>query len=70
VIEGGVPSEKAENVKNFKKLAQEGPLKDVSPQSANVEIEVKMGMGAPYQKITEVTDIYEEKPQDIDHKPG
>ena len=52
MIEGGVPSEKAENVKKFKKLAQEGPLKDVSPQSANVEIEVKMGMGAPYQKIT------------------
>jgi thiol-disulfide isomerase/thioredoxin len=29
-----------------------------------------MGMGAPYQKITAVTDIYQEKPQDIDHKPG
>jgi len=70
IIEGGVPSEKAENVKKFKKLAQEGPLKDVNPQTANVEIEVKMGMGAPYQKITAVTDIYQEKPQDIDHKPG
>jgi hypothetical protein len=30
-VEGDVPAEKAANVERFKKLASEGPLKDVNP---------------------------------------
>ena len=69
-IEGTIPSVKGEKAKMFKKLVQEGPLKDVKPETVTIEIKVKMGMGAPYQKITAVTDIYNEKPQEIKHKPG
>ena len=70
MIEGGVPQDKGENVKLFKKLAFEGPLKEVNPSTVNIEIEVKLGVGAPYIPITEVTDIYHEKPQTIQHKAG
>ncbi len=70
IIEGGVPQEKSEKVKNFKNLLFEGPLKGVEQKTVNLEIEVKLGVGAPYMKISEVTDIYHEKPQTIEHKPG
>ena len=69
-IEGSVPAEKAKAVERFTKLALEGPLKDVNPQTANIEIEVKLGVGAPYTRITNVNDIYKEQPQNIDFKPG
>ena len=35
-----------------------------------MEIEVKLGVGAPFIEISGVTDIYKEQPQTISHKPG
>jgi hypothetical protein len=70
IVEGKVPSEKAPAVKRFEQLAWEGPLKGINQQTANIEIEVQVGVGAPYMPITNVTDIYEEKPHNIDHKAG
>ena len=70
IVEGEVPAEKSTNVEKFKKLVFEGPLKDIIPQTANIEIEVKLGVGAPFMNITNVTDIYKEEVRSIDHKPG
>ena len=60
IVEGAVDDDKSENAKKFKEAVFSGPLSDVNKSTTNIEIEVKMGLGKPFQTITNVTDIYTE----------
>ena len=68
-ILGKVSKSKAENVEKINKALNEGALKDISPASYKLNIEVK-ATGGPFIPITEVIDIYKYEDKSIEHKPG
>lgn len=69
-MEGGVDGSKAANVENFKKAAEVGPLAGINPETAAIDVSVKLGVGAPYKVIEGVADINTLDEVTIQHKAG
>lgn len=70
MIEGAVQGDKADNVTKFKKAAALGVLAGINPKTANIEIEVKLAVGAPFIPIKEVNEVYTQEERTIEHKEG
>ena len=65
-----MPSNKAEQVKNFIKEAKEGILKDISPRTYQLELSAKPGVGEDYLEIQNVVDVFKGEETNIVHKKG
>jgi len=70
IIEGSVSADQSDAAEKFKKAAKAGPLSDINPRTANIDIEVKLQSGGPFIPITEVNDIFKQEEQSINHKAG
>lgn len=70
IIDGSVSADLSTKVEAFMKAAKAGPLAGINPQTANIDIEVKLAAGGPFIPIKEVNEIYGQEERSIEHKPG
>ena len=69
-MEGSVGQDQAENLKSFKAAMKDNALKDVTPETAVIEIECKIGAGSDYIEIKDVVDVKTNEKVNLTHKAG
>lgn len=70
ILEHEFPSIKSQDVKDFIKEAKETLLKNIKPQSVQLELSAKPGVGEPYLEIQNVVDVFQAEEVNLVHKPG
>ena len=65
-----MPSNKAQEVKDFTKEVKETILKGINPRTYQLELSAKPGVGEDYLEIQNVVDVFQGEETNIVHKQG
>lgn len=69
MIDGTLPSTKKNDVEKFQKKAKQ-ILDGIDPRTVPIQIECRLNAGDDYLKITDVLNVWNDEPANIEHKQG